>query len=250
MVIKIMMKKSCSCSYVLETSHAIVLQDDSILFYDDAHCKSSMHFEVGDGIVADITFLLFSQQDISLFFHVGKRSRVKVRLILLFPESLQLNLQAVACGNESEIDLVGLYALTSQQRLQIKTKQHHWGKHSQSNLILHGLLSGQARASYDGTIRIEHSGVETYAKQQNKNILLSSQAQVVSIPNIEVLQHNVQCFHGSAIGRFDDQQAWYMQSRGLEEQQIKKLLVQGLCAQILDGYEKKESIVHYICEAI
>jgi len=104
--------------------------------------------------------------------------------------------------------------------------------------------------TYDGTIRIEENACGTYALQNNKNILLSSTAAAISIPNIEVLNHDVQCYHGAAVGKFDTEQMQYMQSRGLGDVIIERLLIQTLFDEVLREYEKRELILQKVYEKI
>ena len=173
-----------------------------------------------------------------------------VRLIILFPQVADIQISVMICGNSSNITILGMCALTEQQLVTITTQQIHCGKNSTSKFVLQGLINDHARLSYDGTIRIEKDACGTYALQNNKNILLSSTATAISIPNIEVLNHDVQCYHGAAVGKFDLKQMQYMQSRGLHAFMIQQLLVQELFAQVLQGYEKREFILQTVYEKI
>jgi Fe-S cluster assembly scaffold protein SufB len=154
------------------------------------------------------------------------------------------------CGNDTNVTILGMSALHEEQSVMIKSSQIHCGKRCRSKLVLQGLITGSAQLKYDGTIRIEKDAYATYALQNNKNILLSSTAGAISIPNIEVLHHDVQCYHGAAIGRFDTTQMHYMQSRGLDSMIIGQLLVNALFADVLQGYEKSELILQKVYEKI
>ena len=84
---------------------------------------------------------------------------------------------------------------------------------------------------YHGTIRVEQDAAWYVASQNNKNILLiSNDARAVSVPSLEVLTNEVQCFHGSASGRCDDEQLFYLQSRGIDKKQAHRLLLQAFFA--------------------
>ena len=197
-----------------------------------------------------ITFFVTQQVTSSIQIFCADHVDLTVRLIMLHPQSADISLSIIICGDFSKVSVLGMCALAEQQSVIIKTSQIHCGKHSQSNLVVQGLLTGQALLKYDGMIRIEKDACGTYALQNNKNILLSHYACAISIPNIEVLNHDVQCYHGAAIGKFDLQQMHYMQTRGLDEQMIKQLLVQELFAQVLNGYEKREFILQTVYEKI
>ncbi len=165
-------------------------------------------------------------------------------------QQIDINVSIVICGVNSHVNVLGLSALHKQQSVIITTNQQHCGKNSQSSLVLQGLLTDQARLHYNGTIRIEHGASGTYALQNNQNILLSDTAHAVSIPNIEVLNHDVRCYHGAAIGKFDCTQVQYMQSRGLDKKVIKQLLIAVFCQSVLQEYEKKDVILQCIYEKL
>ena len=175
---------------------------------------------------------------------------ITIRCIILFPEVADISCDIFLCGNNSRITIFGMYALSQENNLKITSRQIHCGQNSCSKLVMQGILSGAARSMYEGTIHIAEKASKTYALQNNKNILLSDKAAAISIPNIEVLNHDVQCYHGAAVGKFDLQQMQYMQSRGLDEYIIKKLLIQALFDEPLQGYEKRELILQKVYEKI
>ena len=79
---------------------------------------------------------------------------------------------------------------------------------------------------------------------------MSDTSCAISIPNIEVLNHDVQCYHGAAVGKFDNLQMQYMQSRGLGESMIQHLLIQALFQEVLQGYKNRELILQNVYENI
>ena len=127
--------------------------------------------------------------------------------------------------------------LSDEHNVMIETFQHHQAAHSSSCLIVKGALQGKASAHYAGTIRVEKQAYGSYASQENKNILLSAQARAVSIPNLEVLNNEVKCFHASAIGRFDNEQLFYIATRGIDEKVAQQILLDAFFADVVDGNE-------------
>lgn len=151
-------------------------------------------------------------------------------------------------GDRAKADIKGLYALDGNQKVLIKTFQYHAGVDTYSNLVIKGMLAGKAQASYHGLIKIDESAKKADASQENKNIVLSPMAHVVSIPSIEVLQHDVQCCHGSAIGKFDQTDMWYLQSKGIVESQAQALLVRSFFQDVLTGLDNRDEIMDMICQ--
>lgn len=198
---------------------------------------------------AEITLTLLAEKShIQIYSH--DNVDIIVRVIILFPDIVDLQISAFLCGEKSRVNVLGMYALAQMQSVEIVTYQLHCGKNNYSRLILQGLLLGQSKVKHNGTIKIDKNASGTYALQNNKNILLSSKSSAVSIPNIEVSNDDVQCFHGACVGKFGQKEMQYMQSRGLSDGIIKQLLVEALFSDILSNYENKKLILKRVYEEI
>lgn len=147
----------------------------------------------------------------------------------------------------------GAYALTGSQRCDLITRQYHLGKNSTSNLAINGIAKDDAIIDYRGMIRIEQAASGTCAHQENKTILFSPTARATSIPSIEVLNHEVSCAHGSAIGPLDADHVLYARARGLTEVESKKMMVRSMFMQMLDQISHgdcKEKLVNKLTKRI
>lgn len=207
-------------------------------------------FFVHQGQRGEIVLIVTNPLACSIEIFCADDVQLTIRVILLLSPVADIKLSIIICGNRSIVSILGLCALVGSQTIQLKTSQIHCGKNTQSRLIVKSIVTDNASFMYDGMIRIQKDASQTYALQNNKNILLSSMAKVISIPNIEVLNYDVQCYHGAAISKFDQEQIQYMQSRCLPAPMIKQLLVQAFFAEVLDMYEKKEFILSTIYEKI
>ncbi len=136
-------------------------------------------------------------------------------------------------GEGALVNVVGVYLLHDDQHINITTKQQHLVEGAQSSVIFKGVLTDSARVAYKGRIFVDKHARNSVAAQNNKTILLSKQAKAHSVPSLEVLSNDVHCAHGSAVGQLDAQQIMYAQSRGLDEKQAKRLLLQSFlqCGQ-------------------
>jgi len=197
-----------------------------------------------------VTLLISESIVTSINFYCYDNIDLTIRLIILFPDQAKININIFLCGVNSRVAILGMYALSGKQNLIINTRKIHCGKNCSSTLIMQGLVSGHAQSRYEGTICIQKNACGTYALQNNKNILLSDTSAAISIPNIEVLNHDVQCYHGAAVGKFDTEQMQYMQSRGLGDVIIERLLIQTLFDEVLREYEKRELILQKVYEKI
>lgn len=162
--------------------------------------------------------------------------------------SVDISINVYLEGDRSTMDVQGLYALDENQKVSIQTYQYHAGVDTVSNLVIKGMLTGKAQASYQGLIKIDEFAKRSDASQENKNIVLSADARVVSVPSIEVLQHDVQCCHGSAIGKFDKADMWYLQSKGIIDSQAQALLVRSFFQDVLAGSENRDEIMDVLCQ--
>lgn len=108
----------------------------------------------------------------------------------------------------------------------IRTKQIHRASHTTSHLLFKSAVFDQAIMHYKGTVVIEEDALHSCASQYNKTILCSEKAQATALPSLEVKTDEVRCQHGSALGQLDQQQIWYLQSRGFSKEQATSLLLQ------------------------
>lgn len=125
-----------------------------------------------------------------------------------------------------------LHVQNTISQLKIMTRQHHVGSYGQSSVLVKGVLRDTARAWYRGTIRIEQDTAGNSAEQYSKTLLLSDQAFMHAMPALEVLAHDVQCKHGSAIGVTNEEQLMYLRAHGISAKNAEQILVDGFCADI------------------
>jgi Fe-S cluster assembly scaffold protein SufB len=171
-----------------------------------------------------------------------ERNAVLVVEVLMVHKDVDLIIECVLRGEGADARIVGAYGLHASNNVKIYTVQHHQAAHTRSNLVMKGVLRDNAHVQYHGTIRIEKEAQGSYALQENKNILLSSNARAVSVPSLEVLAHEVHCFHGSAIGRFDEEQLFYAAARAIDEQTAHQLLLNAFFADLFTDASLKEKM--------
>ena len=100
-------------------------------------------------------------------------------------------------------------------------------KDNSSKINVQTVLTDQSRFFFRGTIDIDSNAVNIEADQQHRTLMLSSQARSCSIPSLEVKSNDVQCRHGSASSPIDENQLWYLLSRGLDKRQAQNLIIEG-----------------------
>ncbi len=106
-----------------------------------------------------------------------------------------------------------------------------------SRQFFKNVLAAQSLSSFTGKIYVKRAAQKTEAYQLNQNLLLSDQATANSKPNLEIFADDVKASHGATVSQLDDEQAFYLRTRGVSAQEAKSLLTIGFCREVLDGIE-------------
>lgn len=130
-------------------------------------------------------------------------------------------------GRGATATVIGLVVGRGDHRISIHTEQLHEAPETTSNLLVKAVLTDEARFSYNGVIRVERDAQKSNAYQKNENLLLSENAHARSDPALEILANDVRCTHGSTTGTLNEDQLWYLMSRGLSRSLASQLLVEG-----------------------
>ena len=192
---------------------------------------------------------IFDEQNIqaqcTYSFYVAADASLKIDLLIANADA-QITLHCFLQGTGANVAIRGAYILFGEHNANVTVVQYHQAAYTSSNLLIKGVLSDSAQAHYQGTIQIDKNAHATFASQENKNILLSSRARVISIPNLQVLNNEVKCFHGSAIGTIDEEQLFYAACRGIDEALAKKLLLRSFLADVIVGEQMTTKISELI----
>jgi Fe-S cluster assembly protein SufD len=139
-------------------------------------------------------------------------------------------------GNGSSARVVGAYFGDENQTLDYRYTMHHQGVNTNSDMFLKGAVQDKALSVFTGMIRIDEDAQKTDAYQTNRNLILSDGASAQSVPNLEILANDVRCGHGSTMGPLDEDQRYYLMSRGLDELRSNRLLVHGFFNEALGKF--------------
>ncbi len=136
-------------------------------------------------------------------------------------------------GPGARSELVGFALAEAKQRFDHHTRHVHTSGRTWSNIEYKVAAAGKSRSSYTGLIRIETDAPGSEAYQENRNLLLSEHAHADSIPELEILTDDVSCTHGATVAPVDDEQVFYLQSRGLPTTLAVRLIVRGFLESTL-----------------
>ena len=139
-------------------------------------------------------------------------------------------------GRGATGNLSAVYFGTGSQTLDFRTFQHHAAPDTNSNLLFKGAVGGQSRSIYTGLIRVEKDARGTNAFQTNRNLKLSDTAWAESVPNLEIETNDVKCSHASTVGPVDEEQVFYLESRGVPTEIAERLIVAGFFDEVLEEF--------------
>ena len=142
-------------------------------------------------------------------------------------------------GGSSE--MLGLYFGDGDQHIDHRSLQDHVGSRTSSDLLYKGAMKGRSNAINTGTVIIEQGAHRCDAYQTNRNILLSETARAHSVPNLEILTNDpTRCGHAASVGPVDEDQLFYLMSRGISREEAERLVVFGFFREVLDRVELEE----------
>jgi Fe-S cluster assembly protein SufD len=143
--------------------------------------------------------------------------------------------ESILEGDGGSSEMLGVYFADGDQHFDHRSIQDHLGSQTASDLLYKGALKGRSRTIYSGTVIVREGAHKCDAYQTNRNVLLSEQAKADSIPNLEILSNDpVRCGHAASVGPVDDDQLFYMQSRGIPFEEAERLIVFGFFQEVLD----------------
>jgi Fe-S cluster assembly protein SufD len=157
----------------------------------------------------------------SLNLHLGGKYSRFESLSRLTSEGARSDLLAVSVANGS-------------QEFDARTLQDHISPHTTSDLLYKNALSDHARNTFGGLIRVEPHAHFTDAYQKVRNLLLSDDAEANSMPGLEILADNVRCTHGATSGQVDEDELFYLRSRGIPVPLAQRLIVGGFLNEVIE----------------
>ena len=134
----------------------------------------------------------------------------------------------------ASVKVTGAYYLSGREHVDYDTTQEHAAPDTTSDLAFKGVLDDRSRAVWRGVIRVDRGAQKTDAYQENRNLLLSPDAQATPIPGLEIEANDVRCTHGATVGQVDEQHLFYLMSRGLTRADAQRAIVRGFFEPVLE----------------
>jgi Fe-S cluster assembly protein SufD len=150
-------------------------------------------------------------------------------------------------GAECWVD--GLYVVGTGQHADTHSLIDHRRAHCTSHQLYKGILDGKSRAVFNGKVFVHEGAQQTDAMQTNRNLLLSNEARVDTKPQLEIFADDVKCAHGATVGQLEEEELFYLISRGLRPSLARNLLTYGFAEEVINKI-KIESIKAQLDEAV
>ena len=163
-----------------------------------------------------------------------RNANVESHSVLLGGALVRNNVHPVLAGEGAECLINGLYIATGRQHMDNYMLVEHAKPRCNSRQFYNGILDEQAHAVFHGRIIVHKDAQKTDAKQTNRNLLLSDDAQIDTKPQLEIYADDVKCTHGATIGQVEENALFYLRSRGLDEIAARRLLLYAFASECLD----------------
>jgi Fe-S cluster assembly protein SufD len=227
---------------VVENCHATLVVRST----GDALIAENVEFELKDG--ASLTAVFVQEwnsgaiQYANHFATLAKDAVLTYISVSIGGDVVVVNPSVTLAGQGSEGHLWGAYFADHTQHLEHRVYVHHEGPKTVSRVTYKGALHGKgARTVWIGDVLIGQDAIGTDSYEQNRNLVLSEGTRADSIPNLEIKTGDIQgAGHASATGRFDDEQLFYLQSRGIEEMEARRLVVMGFLVDVISKIPVEE----------
>src|SRR3954453_16309280 len=166
--------------------------------------------------------------------HLGRDATLRSSAVALGGHYARLRSEARLDGSGSESDLLAVYFGDGRQMLDFRTLQDHAAPYTRSNLLFKGAVEDTAPSVYSGLVHLRRAAQHAEAYQTNRNLVLTEGAGAESIPNLEIEANDVKCSHASTVGPVDDDQRYYLATRGIPPEEADRLIVLGFFDDVLN----------------
>lgn len=184
---------------------------------------------------------------------VERNSKADVVILIMPGVSCDIKLDVSLVGEGAEANIYGAYVCGADERVKIAVDMHHDVPHCNSRQLFKGIAGGASKVDFYGKIIVAQDAQRTEAYQENHNILLSDDARVDTKPQLEIYADDVKCSHGATIGRLNEEEQFYMRSRGITLEDAKVLQMISFLAPVLElipDPQQRETISQQLESAI
>lgn len=221
-----------------ERAHAVVVESFQSQAGEALKAHSLIEFDISSG--AQVNYILVSDwaKEAACLTTIHARMGQDASLKIIFA-GIGAGLAKTFFSEDlnspgSNAEIYGVVFTDNTARSDVDTYIHHKAPHSTSNVLFNCAVAGNSRSIFAGNIYVDGQAQKTDAYQKNQNLLLSPQARAESMPKLEIIADDVRCTHGASFTNYDENQLFYLQSRGLNEVEAKSLIISGFFREVVE----------------
>ena len=221
-----------------DESQGTVIEEYVSLGHSKAFCNSATELVAGEN--ATVSHYMIEREHREAFnvstlrIQQGRSANIASHSVLLGGGLVRNNVHPVLAGEGGECLINGLFVGNGHQHLDNYMHVEHASPHCSSRQFYNGILDEHAHGVFHGRIVVHKDAQKTDAKQTNRNLLLSDDAQIDTKPQLEIYADDVKCTHGATIGQIEENALFYLRSRGVDEVSARQLLLLAFAGQCVD----------------
>jgi Fe-S cluster assembly protein SufD len=233
---------------VEEGSQATIIEEYVSLGGGEALCNTATELIAGDSAV--VSHYMIEREGVEAFnvstlrMEQGRNANIASHSALIGGALVRNNVHPVLAGEGGECLINGLFIGNGSQHLDNYMLVEHVKPRCGSRQFYNGILDGSAHGVFHGRIVVHKDAQKTDAKQTNRNLLLSDQAQIDTKPQLEIYADDVKCTHGATIGQIEESPLFYLRSRGIDEASARRLLLLAFASECLDRMKERPARNH------
>jgi len=221
-----------------DNSRAVLVERHIAL--DDAVYFSNVVSEIALGKNTAVEYYRLQEESAKAFHisgvhvHQERDSRFEAHTVTLGCALLRNDVDVRLAAPGAHCSLNGLYLANGRQHVDVHTRIDHLQAHGTSNELYKGILDGHGRSVFNGKVIVHPDAQKTDARQSNKNLLLSADAEADTKPELEIYADDVKCSHGATVGQLDADAVFYLRSRGINEATARNFLTLAFAREIIE----------------
>lgn len=230
---------SYTTDYILaERAQARVLLCSHTLSMEDFTTHECVNVELGKGAILDMVVMQNehnkSKHSTSFKVQMEEGAVFNLNVVTLHGGEISNEIEVNLNGKGGECNVNGLYLADGQQKVSTRVNIFHNVPECHSSQLFKGILDGESRTSFSGKIYVAKDAQKTEAYQANNNLLASRTAKAYTQPHLEIYADDVKCSHGATVGSLNDDELFYMRSRGIAKDEAKLLQQQAFAYAVLE----------------
>ena len=228
-----------SSDYVLdERAQAKVLLCSHTLSMENFITAETVNVTLAKGAILDMVVMQNehnkSRHSTSFKVQMAQGAVFNLNVITLHGGEISNEIEVNLNGKGGECCVNGLYLADGQQRVSTKVNIFHNVPECHSSQLFKGILDGESRTSFSGKIYVAKDAQKTEAYQANNNLIASKTAKAYTQPHLEIYADDVKCSHGATVGSLNEDELFYMRSRGIAKEEAKLLQQQAFAYAVLE----------------